>query len=223
MFPKDKEHLVNDNMGLVKDIAFKMAAKVQNALVDLNDLIQVGSMGLMHAAKHYEPSQGCTFSTYAHKTIRGYMMRELSSRTAIRAPVNVVNLALTICRRHQQDEDRAQLAEKHGVTLEAIEKAFYYLSLSTLSADRVINEDYEAGFYNIKGVYADHSGVLIDEFINTTPKRNRERYRHILNGLMEEKTLRDIAAGLGISYQRVGILKQDLPKLYEEYERRSAL
>jgi len=43
----------------------------------LDDLISVGSMGLLKALRHYDPDRGIAFSTYATWTIRGAIYDEL--------------------------------------------------------------------------------------------------------------------------------------------------
>lgn len=61
---------------LVKKLAHHMMAKLP-ASVEVDDLIQVGMMGLTEALSRFEPSQGVQFETFASQRIRGAMIDEL--------------------------------------------------------------------------------------------------------------------------------------------------
>jgi hypothetical protein len=66
-----KQRMVQSNMRLVVSIA----RKYSNVGVNLQDLVQEGSLGLSRAAEKFEPQKGFKFSTYAswcvqHKTNR---------------------------------------------------------------------------------------------------------------------------------------------------------
>lgn len=62
--------LVQENLDLVKKIAWQLHGRVQN-IVEIEDLIQQGMEGLVHAAQKYSPKEGVNFSQYAHLRIRG--------------------------------------------------------------------------------------------------------------------------------------------------------
>ncbi|RXZ45546.1 RNA polymerase sigma factor FliA [Crenobacter cavernae] len=67
---------VTDYAPLVKKLAGMMMARLP-ASVDVNDLIQVGVIGLIEAARQYDASQGVAFETFASQRIRGAMLDEL--------------------------------------------------------------------------------------------------------------------------------------------------
>ena len=71
----DKSHtsindLIQDNLNLVKKIAWQLHGRVQN-IVEVEDLIQQGMEGLVHAAQKYSPKEGVNFPQYAQLRIRG--------------------------------------------------------------------------------------------------------------------------------------------------------
>lgn len=70
------DELVEQYAGLVKRIAYHLVGRLP-ASVLVEDLIQVGMIGLLDAAQHYDPSQGASFETYATIRIRGAMLDEL--------------------------------------------------------------------------------------------------------------------------------------------------
>ena len=52
--------LIQDNLDLVRKIAWQLHGRVQN-IVELEDLIQQGMEGLVHAAQKYSPKEGVNF------------------------------------------------------------------------------------------------------------------------------------------------------------------
>ena len=70
------EELIVENVTLVKRIAHHLAARLP-ATIDINDLMQAGMIGLLEAAKNFDPSRGASFDTYAGIRIRGSMLDEV--------------------------------------------------------------------------------------------------------------------------------------------------
>ncbi|MDO4552853.1 MAG: SigB/SigF/SigG family RNA polymerase sigma factor [Bacillota bacterium] len=68
-----REALVSGNMGLVKSIALKFLGPG----LELEDLIQIGSIGLLKAVDRFDVSYGVMFSTYAVPMILGEIRRFL--------------------------------------------------------------------------------------------------------------------------------------------------
>ncbi len=61
---------------LVRRLAHQMIAKLP-ANVEIDDLIQVGMIGLTDALSRFDPGQGVQFETFATQRIRGAMLDEL--------------------------------------------------------------------------------------------------------------------------------------------------
>ncbi|MBT9567575.1 MAG: RNA polymerase sigma factor FliA [Thiobacillus sp.] len=61
---------------LVKRIAYHMMARLP-ASVEVDDLIQVGLIGLMDAVSRFDGTQGAQFESYATQRVRGAMLDEL--------------------------------------------------------------------------------------------------------------------------------------------------
>lgn len=68
--------LVHKHADLVKRIAHHLAARLPSC-VDVGDLMQAGTIGLIEAARHYNGERGASFETYAGIRIRGAMLDEL--------------------------------------------------------------------------------------------------------------------------------------------------
>tara|TARA_B100000767_G_C19636443_1_gene480631 strand:+ start:252 stop:959 length:708 start_codon:yes stop_codon:yes gene_type:complete len=91
-----KDELIQKNMPLVKKIAYFYAGRVQKA-AEVEDLIQIGMMGLVEAAHNYSPQQGVTFPIYARLRIKGSI-------------VDFLRKSSNLCRRtikNKQNYDRA--------------------------------------------------------------------------------------------------------------------
>ena len=69
----DIEKLVKDNIYLVKKIAWHVHGRVQS-IIDIEDLVQIGMVGLISSAQNYKPQKDATFSSYANFRIKGEML-----------------------------------------------------------------------------------------------------------------------------------------------------
>lgn len=67
---------VSDYLPMVKKIAGLLISRLP-ASVDINDLVQVGVIGLMEAARQFDAGQGVQFETFASQRVRGAMLDEL--------------------------------------------------------------------------------------------------------------------------------------------------
>lgn len=74
--PTMADNLIEEHSGLVNRIAYHLAARLPASVV-VDDLIQVGMIGLLDASQQYDASQGAAFTTYATIRIRGAMLDEL--------------------------------------------------------------------------------------------------------------------------------------------------
>jgi len=72
----DYDQLIEQHATLVKRIGHHLKGRLP-ASVQVDDLIQSGMIGLMEAARKYEPSKGASFETYAGIRIRGAMLDEI--------------------------------------------------------------------------------------------------------------------------------------------------
>lgn len=90
--PMIREQLVMNHMNLVRFLAKKFANRGE----PLDDLIGVGTIGLMHAIDRFDPERGIRFATFATPTIVGEIKRHFRDRGwAIKVPrrLQEVNLA----------------------------------------------------------------------------------------------------------------------------------
>jgi RNA polymerase sigma factor FliA len=74
--PSSNNDLIKQYLPLVKRIAYHLMARLP-ASVEVDDLIQVGLIGLMDAVERFDGSQGAQFESYATQRIRGSMLDDL--------------------------------------------------------------------------------------------------------------------------------------------------
>lgn len=114
--------LVRQHLPLVKRIAHQLAVKLPSH-IEIDDLIQVGLIGLLKAADDYQRESGAAFSTYATIRIRGAMLDELRARDWLPRSVqrDLGRVAQAIERaeqRHGHAPTEAEIAEELDMPLE---------------------------------------------------------------------------------------------------------
>lgn len=75
----DREQTITGYMPMIRRSALALQVRLPRS-VELDDLIQAGTVGLLDAFDRYESGQGATFATYAAQRVRGAMIDELRSR-----------------------------------------------------------------------------------------------------------------------------------------------
>jgi RNA polymerase nonessential primary-like sigma factor len=103
-----RQRMIESNLRLVVSIA----KHYQHRGVPLDDLIEEGNLGLIHALEKFDPERGFRFSTYATWWIRQNIERAIMNQSrTIRLPVHVVKELNLILRALRQIDGAA---EKHG-------------------------------------------------------------------------------------------------------------
>lgn len=73
---REQERLVRKYAPLVKKVAYRMIHRLPSS-VEIEDLISVGTIGLLHALENYDDQKGTRFESYAEFRIKGAMLDEL--------------------------------------------------------------------------------------------------------------------------------------------------
>lgn len=77
--PEARTQLLDRYLGLVHHVARQVAARVSD-VVEVDDLVSAGTLGLVQALEGFDLSRGLAFSTFAMRRIRGSILDELRSR-----------------------------------------------------------------------------------------------------------------------------------------------
>ena len=133
-----EEALLRENMPLVAAIA----RRYQNCGLAQEDMIQLGSIGLLQALRRFDPDRGLCFSTYAVPLIAGEIRRFLRDDGMVKFSRETKSLALQIerVRREQGDLTVEELSKVLHVPLEDITAALASRT-ATLSLDAPTDED----------------------------------------------------------------------------------
>ena len=139
--PELRDALILQHQRLVRSIAARFAGGDE----PLEDLIQVGTIGLINALDRYDPSQGTRFSTYATPTILGEIRRYFRDKAvgikiprwlqelqqAIRRVATELTLALGRTPTPQEMATRLDVSEEHILLAMESQEVGNLLSLDT--------------------------------------------------------------------------------------------
>lgn len=205
--------LIEDYAPLVKRIGHHLKGRLP-ASVQLDDLVQSGMIGLIEAARKYEPSKGASFETYAGIRIRGAMLDEIrkgdwaprSVHRNSRKIADAIRFVESQTGRDAQDHEVAatldmSLEEYHSHLQDGLgSRLFSFEDLLSQPGERegeLISRD-DAGPY--EGLQADHFQKHLANAIATLPEREQLVLALYYD---EELNLKEIGAVLEVSESRV--------------------
>jgi len=125
--PGAREALVERYLPLVRHLA----RRYSRASEPLDDLVQVGAIGLLGAIDRYDPDSGSAFSSFAVPTVLGEIRRHFRDRTwSVRVPRSLKELAVEARDAASAFEHRlgraptaAELADELGTDVERLLEA----------------------------------------------------------------------------------------------------
>jgi len=211
----NKQHddsVVEQHAPLVKRIAYHLVSRLPPC-VQPDDLIQAGMIGLLEAARNYDPSQGASFETYAGIRIRGAMLDEI--RRSDWAPRSVHKKARIVAQAVRDIENETGRDARDHEVAKSLEMSLeeYHQMLQAASGYRVMSfEDIGPGDDTYAESFTDDKGTPLDglqredfkkslsDAITGLPERERLVMALYYN---EELNLREIGDVLGVSESRV--------------------
>ena len=122
----NSEALVMAHLGMVKRVALHLKVRLP-PFMELDELIQVGMIGLLEAARAYDPAKGIEFENFAHARVRGAILDEVRrlsflprSAVAINKSHSEANHELAV--QLGRTPTQAELAEHMGKDIEQFQK-----------------------------------------------------------------------------------------------------
>lgn len=215
--------LVRRHLSLVRQLARRYAGRGES----LEDLVQVASVGLVAAARRYDPVRGVPFVAYALPTIDGELRRYLRDRcSSVRVPRREQEYAAALRRaatdaaqRLGREASLDETADAAGISRERARDAIVAtLAPASLTAlERQPSPDAEAEIESCE------QRALVNDLLEALDPGEREVVRLRFAGDLSQS---EIARRLGTSQSSVSrVLTAALAKLRDSLEpelRRSA-
>ncbi|MDY4052368.1 MAG: RNA polymerase sporulation sigma factor SigG [Bacilli bacterium] len=214
-----RDMVVEGNLKLVLSVIKKFNNRGEN----LDDLFQVGAMGLIKAVDNFDFSHGVKFSTYAVPMIIGEIRRYLRDNSKIRVSRSLKDIAYKAL----QFKEKYLMEHAEEPSVEVIAKVLNLETIDVIMALEAIQEPvsiYTPIFSNggdeiyLVDQIPDYSSseekrlnqMIIEEGIS----RLNDRLKNIIyNRYYENKTQMEIAEELGISQAQVSRLEKNALKI----------
>ncbi len=221
----NSEALVLAHLGLVKRVALHLKARIP-AFMELDELIQVGMIGLLEAARAFDVQKGIDFENFAVSRVRGAILdevRNLSSlpRSAVAFNKSENKAIHTLASELGRAPTQSELAEHLGDDLDQYQKKrgtakrFETFSIEVMTEEvmniadeRSRQPDAIVEHYELLSAVGDAIGTL------------SEREQLLLSlYYVEEMNLKEIGATLGVTESRVSQLLSAIVKKLRSHMR----
>ena len=211
---KAREAYIHGNLRLVLSII----QRFNNSTENVDDLFQIGCIGLIKAIDNFDINQNVQFSTYAVPMIIGEIRRYLRDNNAIRVSRSMRDLAYKalgikerIYKEQQRDASVEEIANELG-----IEKEEVIISLDAIQEPISLQEPaYSENTENIYIIDQVKDKKNTDELwtqnltIAESMKKLNEKEKMIINKrFFEGRTQMEVAEEIGISQAQVSRLER---------------
>lgn len=221
-------NIVENGMYLVKKIAGNISAQ---SGISNEDLVQVGSIGLIKAIEFFKPDKNTKFKTYASYFIRGEIKHYLRDKASIiKAPRELQELVFKISTAVKQlkedgfeDPTEEQIAETVGVSVKKIHEVMELeLCKSTLSLDQAISSVDDDDLTLIDKIPSGDYQEFMNSYENklmlaaAIKKLPKDLQEIVEMSYYQDLNQREISEKINISQMQVSRrLKKALSKMYE--------
>ncbi len=209
-----RQRLIDGNLRLVLSIIQRFSNRKEN----MDDLFQVGCIGLIKAIDNFNTELDVKFSTYAVPMIIGEVRRYLRDNNSIRVSRSVRDLAYKSLQAREQlsktllrDPTIEDIAKTIGEPKEAVSRAMEAIIEPVSLYDSVFNDGEDSIFVidQISDHSADDDLWLEDIALREAMKRLGKREKKIIDmRFFRGKTQVEIAEEIGISQAQVSRLEK---------------
>jgi RNA polymerase sigma-B factor len=228
--PRERDRIREQLVRGYESLVHFLARRFQNRGEPLEDIVQVGFLGLIKAIERFDPALGNEFTTFATPTILGEIRRYFRDKGwAIRFPRRLQELYQQVVRTNEELKNQlnrqptvAEVAERLGVepddVLEAMEMSS---ALTPVSIDATIGSDPEGGRQLGESVGTEDPNldrVEMRQVLERAMQHLNERERRIMiMRFFEEMSQAEVAKRLGISQMHVSRLQRAALEQLREY------
>ena len=174
----ERNKIVQDNMGLVMSIALRFKGRG----VEFDDLVQIGSIGLIKAVSNYDPSFNTVLSTYAVPMIAGEIRRFLRDNGPVKVSRHLKECAYR--GRKAEEELRIKLGREPKISeisnLTGISEEELLCSFEANSEVRSIYETVHENMLTLDLIEGENheekilNKVTVEEILSTLSERDRQ-------------------------------------------------
>ncbi len=218
-----REEYIRGNLRLVLSIIQRFSGNNEN----VDDLFQIGCIGLMKAIDNFDLSQGVKFSTYAVPMIIGEIRRYLRDNNSIRVSRSLRDAAYkaiyakeVLIKELNRDPTIGEIAERTGLTPEEINEAFDAIQTPMSLYEPVYKEGGDA-LYVMDQLWDKKNGEesWIEEIsLKEAMKRLPVREKHIIDlRFFQGKTQMEVADEIHISQAQVSRLEKNALRSMKNY------
>ena len=218
LIPKDpayRDQLISEYLPYVKRIVQRLAVHLPST-VDIDDLMNVGVIGLIQAVDRYDPKRDNKFMTYAIFRIKGAVLSELRARDFLsRSNRRKIRELESAYQRLEQKlgrevEDK-EIAQELGIELEQVYRTKQMSSISFISLEElgVSSKDEKEKLMNFLTNNEDDALNLtklkeLKEALAEAIKQLSEKERLVISlYYLDELTMKETGKALGITESRV--------------------
>ncbi len=212
--PASREQLIIQHTPLVKYVIGRLAIHLPQVL-EFEDLLGYGTLGLIQAFERFDPSRGVKFESYAVMRIRGAILDALRALRGL--PQSVTDKAKRLQRTAMELEQTLgrpptdeELAQALDLTTEQLNQQMVDASWVTVSLDTIIDNQGDGDVRALTSHRSEDDVVGMVERREMVAELSRalqtltERERLILNlYYQEELTMREIGRVLDVSEGRI--------------------
>lgn len=208
-----RQELINGNLRLVLSVIQKFTSRGEN----MDDLFQVGCIGLIKSVDNFDISQNVRFSTYAVPMIIGEIRRYLRDNSSVRVSRSIKDTAYKamqvkerLMAKNQEEPTVTEIAKELGIPTEDVVIALESI-VSPMSLYDPIYSDGGDTIYVLDqlGDNNDDNNWLGEISLREAIKGLSERERNILSlRFMQGKTQMEVSEEIGISQAQVSRLEK---------------
>ena len=218
-----REEYIKGNLRLVLSVIQRFSSSSEN----VDDLFQIGCIGLIKAIDNFDVSQNVKFSTYAVPMILGEVRRYLRDNNSIRVSRSLRDTAYkaiyareTLTKKNLREPTIMEIAEEVGISKEEITYAMDAIQSPVSLYEPVYSDggDPLCVMYQISDKKNREEAWVEQLSLSEAMKRLPERERHIIDmRFFEGKTQTEVAEEVGISQAQVSRLEKNALKAMRNY------
>ena len=185
--------------------------------LSFEDMVSAGAVGLVKAARDFDPSHHTEFKTYAYIRIKGAILDELRGSSLLPANLNkrirdARQLSRKILEQTGKNPTDAELAEKLGITIDELVETFenaraqYFVSLDGFGEDSPALSNLLAATHTSAPDEQIERAELTDKLAEAIQQLSRKQRQLILLYYQQHLTMKQIAEIFEITESRVSQL-----------------